>query len=292
MLFRSSLFSTSSVDLLAGGTGSGVSTISSDMRTALTEQGFAVNEALWKFYSDNHGSYTRGGGSIMYGGAEDWTIKEAPVSAIPDAAKSEAEGTIPVFFLARTGGEGRDLGRYMGEWTNVAGDKEKHYLEPNSVELEVIQYLNDTFDNVILVVNTNNAFELGWVADYPNITSVLWAPGAGGDTCRSIADVLSGAVNPSGHLVDTFAYDAFSSPAMQNMGDMMLVNGGQDVEAAVFYDEGIYVGYKYYETRYFDKALNQGNAGDYDYAAAVQYPFGYGISYRSEERRVGKECRL
>ena len=278
-----SLFSSSSVDLLAGGTGSGVSTISSDMKTALTEQGFAVNEALWKFYSDNHGSYTRGGGSIMYGGAEDWTIREAPVSAIPDSAKSEAEGTIPVFFLARTGGEGRDLGRYMGEWTNVAGDKEKHYLEPNSVELEVIQYLNDTFDNVILVVNTNNAFELGWVADYPNITSVLWAPGAGGDTCRSIADVLSGAVNPSGHLVDTFAYDAFSSPAMQNMGDMMLVNGGQDVEAAVFYDEGIYVGYKYYETRYFDKALNQGNAGDYDYAAAVQYPFGYGVSYTTFE---------
>ena len=278
-----SLFSTSSVDLLAGGTGSGVSTISSDMRTALTEQGFAVNEALWKFYSDNHGTYTRGGGSIMYGGAEDWTIREAPVSAIPDSAKSEAEGTIPVFFLARTGGEGRDLGRYMGEWTNVAEDKEKHYLEPNSVELEVIQYLNDTFDNVILVVNTNNAFELGWVADYPSISAVLWAPGAGGDTCRSIADVLSGAVNPSGHLVDTFAYDAFSSPAMQNMGDMMLVNGGQDVEAAVFYDEGIYVGYKYYETRYFDKALNQGNAGDYDYAAAVQYPFGYGVSYTTFE---------
>ncbi len=278
-----SLFSSSSVDLLAGGTGSGVSTISSDMRTALTEQGFAVNEALWKFYSDNHGTYTRGGGSIMYGGAEDWTIREAPVSAIPDSAKSEAEGTIPVFFLARTGGEGRDLGRYMGEWTNVAEDKEKHYLEPNSVELEVIQYLNDNFDNVILVVNTNNAFELGWVADYPSISAVLWAPGAGGDTCRSIADVLSGAVNPSGHLVDTFAYDAFSSPAMQNMGDMMLVNGGQDVEAAVFYDEGIYVGYKYYETRYFDKALNQGNAGDYDYAAAVQYPFGYGVSYTTFE---------
>ena len=278
-----SLFSSSSVDLLAGGTGSGVSTISSDMRTALTEQGFAVNEALWKFYSDNHGTYTRGGGSIMYGGAEDWTIREAPVSAIPDSAKSEAEGTIPVFFLARTGGEGRDLGRYMGEWTNVAEDKEKHYLEPNSVELEVIQYLNDNFDNVILVVNTNNAFELGWVADYPSISAVLWAPGAGGDTGRTNADVLSGAVNPSGHLVDTFAYDAFSSPAMQNMGDMMLVNGGQDVEAAVFYDEGIYVGYKYYETRYFDKALNQGNAGDYDYAAAVQYPFGYGVSYTTFE---------
>ena len=274
-----SLFSASSVDLLAGGTGSGVSTISSDMRTALTEQGFSVNESLWKFYSDNHSTYTRGGGAIMYGGAEDWSINEAPISAIPDQAKQEAEGTIPVFFIARTGGEGRDLGRYMGDWTDIEEDKDKHYLEPDSVELGVIQYLNDNFDNVILVVNTNNAFELGWVKDYENITAVLWAPGAGGDTCRSIADVLSGSVNPSGHLVDTFAYDAFSSPAMQNMGDMMLVNNGQDVEAGVFYDEGIYVGYKYYETRYFDKMLDQGNAGDYDYSQVVQYPFGYGLSY-------------
>ena len=278
-----SLFSASSVDLLAGGTGSGVSTISSDMKTALTEQGFSINEALWKFYSDNHATYTRGGGAIMYGGSEDWTIHEAPISAIPDAAKSEAAGTTPVYFIARTGGEGRDLGRHMGNWTNVAEDKDKHYLEPDSVELGVIQYLNDNFDNVIIVVNTNNAFELGWVANYPNITAVLWAPGAGGDTCRSIADVLSGAINPSGHLVDTFAYDAFSSPAMQNMGDMMMVNGGQDVGAGVFYDEGIYVGYKYYETRYFDKVLDQGNPGDYDYATAVQYPFGFGISYTTFE---------
>ena len=274
-----SLFSASSVDLLAGGTGSGVSTISSDMRTALTEQGFSINESLWKFYSDNHDTYTRGGGAIMYGGAEDWSINEAPISAIPEEAKEEAVGTIPIYFITRTGGEGRDLGRYMGDWTDIEADKDKHYLEPDSVELEVIQYLNDNFDNVIIVVNTNNAFELGWIKDYENISAVLWAPGAGGDTCRSISDVLSGNVNPSGHLVDTFAYDAFSSPAMQNMGDIMMVNNGDDVEAAVFYDEGIYVGYKYYETRYYDKTVNQGNAGDYNYEQTVQYPFGYGLSY-------------
>lgn len=274
-----SLFSASSVDLLAGGTGSGVSTISSDMKTALTEQEFKVNEALWKFYTDNHSKYTRGGGALGYGSSEDWSINEAPLSDIPEAAKTEAVGTIPVFFISRTGGEGRDLGRHMGKWTDVAADKDKHYLEPDSVELGVIDYLNKNFNNVIIVVNTNNAFELGWVKDYPNITSVLWAPGAGGDTCRSIADVLSGKVNPSGRLVDTFAYDAFSSPAMQNMGDMMLVNGGKNVEAGVFYDEGIYVGYKYYETRFFDKALNQGNPGEYNYDEVVQYPFGYGKSY-------------
>jgi len=278
-----SLFSASSVDLLAGGTGSGVSTISSDMRTALTEQGFSVNEALWKFYSDNHKTYTRGGGAVMYGMAEDWSINEAPISAIPNDAKTEAEGTIPVYFIARTGGEGRDLGRYMGDFAASDADRDKHYLEPDSVELGVIQYLNDNFDNVIIVVNTNNAFELGWVSEYENISAVLWAPGAGGDTCRSIADVLSGSITPSGHLADTFAYDAFSSPAMQNMGEIMMVNGGQDVGAAVFYDEGIYVGYKYYETRYYDKVLNQGNAGDYNYGQVVQYPFGFGLSYTTFE---------
>ena len=271
-----SLFSASSINRLAGGTGSGVSTISSDMRTALLEQGFTINESLWNFYTANKDTYTRGGGAIMYGMAEDWSINEAPIDAIPEEAKQEAVGTTPVFFISRTGGEGRDLGRYMGDSAATDADRDKHYLEPDSVELGVIDYLNQNFDNVIIVVNTNNAFELGWISDYENISTVLWAPGAGGDTCRSIADVLSGNIHPSGHLVDTFAYDAFSSPAMQNMGDMMLVNNGEDAGNAVFYDEGIYVGYKYYETRYFDKMLDQGNAGDYDYAATVQYPFGYG----------------
>ena len=271
-----SLFSASSINLLAGGTGSGVSTISSDMRTALLEQGFTINESLWNFYTANKDTYTRGGGAIMYGMAEDWSINEAPIDAIPEEAKQEAVGTTPVFFISRTGGEGRDLGRYMGDSAATDADRDKHYLEPDSVELGVIDYLNQNFDNVIIVVNTNNAFELGWISDYENISTVLWAPGAGGDTCRSIADVLSGNIHPSGHLVDTFAYDAFSSPAMQNMGDMMLVNNGEDAGNAVFYDEGIYVGYTYYETRYFDKMLDQGNAGDYDYAATVQYPFGYG----------------
>ena len=278
-----SLFSASSINLLAGGTGSGVSTISSDMRTALTEQGFEVNQSLWDFYTQNKDTYKRGDGAIMYGGAEDWSINEAPISAIPQQAKDEAVGTTPVYFISRTGGEGRDLGRHMGNWTSNPEDQNKHYLEPDSVELGVLDYLNQNFDNVIVVINTNNAFELGWIFKFENIGAVLWAPGAGGDTCRSIADVLSGKVNPSGHLVDTFAYDAFSSPAMQNMGDMMLVNGGADVTAATFYDEGIYVGYKYYETRYFDKMLEQGNAGDYDYSQTVQFPFGYGLSYTTFE---------
>ncbi len=279
-----SLFSQSSVDPVAGGTGSGVSTMSSDLWTAFKEQGFSVNKELWDFYKGT--GRKRGGGAISYGGAEDWSINETHINDIPDAAKTEAQGTTPIFVFSRTGGEGRDLGRYMGDWTEIAADQPKHYLEPDSVELSVIDYLNDNFDNVIIIVNTNNAFELGWVEDYENITAVLWAPGAGGDTCRSIVDVLSGKINPSGHLVDTFAYDALSSPAMQNMGDIELVHDGKSINSTVerdhygvFYDEGIYVGYKYYETRYYDVKNGAANVGEYDYSKTVQYPFGYGLSY-------------
>lgn len=283
-----SLFSQSSVDMLAGGTGSGVSYINGDMKSALEAQNYTVNEKLWNFYKGT--GKKRGGGALSYGGAEDWSINESDISKIPADAKSEATGTTPIFIISRTGGEGRDLARYMGsdssvkanEWTkNVkAEDKDKHYLEPDSVELGVIKYLNDNFDNVILVVNTNNAFELGWINDYPNIKSVLWAPGAGGETYNAVADVISGKVTPSGRLVDTFAYDAFSAPAMQNMGDLQYENGGKATGYyGVSYDEGIYVGYKYYETRYTDKVNGVTGVGDYDYAIAVQYPFGYGLSY-------------
>lgn len=293
-----SLFSQSSVDMQAGGTGSGVSYINGDFKSALEAQNYTVNEKLWSFYKGT--GKKRGGGALNYGGAEDWSINESDISAISDAAKSEATGTTPIFVITRTGGEGRDLARYMGSdpnyeisggwfgatkpnsWTkNVkAEDKDKHYLEPDSVELGVIKYLNDNFDNVILIVNTNNAFELGWVANYPNIRSVLWASGAGGETYNAVADVISGKVTPSGKLVDTFAYDAFSAPAMQNMGDLQYENGGKATGYyGVSYDEGIYVGYKYYETRYTDKVNGVTGVGDYDYATTVQYPFGYGLSY-------------
>lgn len=279
-----SIFSHSSVDLLAGGTGSGVSYVSSNLKDAFAANGCTVNETLWNFYSTGAGSgkdYTRGGGALNYGGSEDWSINECPLSVLQsNNVLASANGTKAMFVISRTGGEGRDLARYMGKFTDIAADKTKHYLEPDSVELGIIDYLNENFTDIVIVVNTNNAFELGWVENYENISAVLWAPGGGGETANSIADVLTGKVAPSGHLPDTFAFDALSSPAMQNMGDIALTVGGKaSGYYAVSYDESIYVGYKYYETRYFDKVMAQGNAGDYDYATQVQYPFGYGISY-------------
>ena len=297
-----SLFSHSSVDLLAGGTGSGTGSLDANLKEAFEKADFTVNQQLWDFYSKGAGSkYVRGPGSVNYGhGLENWAINECPISVLQGESGllQSAEGSTPIFVLSRTGGEGRDLARGMHAHTNIEEDKNKHYLQPDSVELGVISYLNDHFDDVVLVVNANNAMELGWVKNYPHIKSVIWVPGGGGQTALSLVDVLSGKKNPSGHLVDTFVYDNFSAPSTMNFGDIMYTRNGNPALAygnsivdidntnsqsnlyyGVSYDEGIYVGYKYYETRYFDKVLNQGNAGDYNYGSTVLYPFGYGMSY-------------
>lgn len=297
-----SLLSHSSVDVIPGGTGSGTGSLDVTLKDAFEAQNFEVNTTLWDFYNSGNGSkYVRGPGSVNYGQeVEDWRINECPLSVLEQESGllNTIKGTTPIFILSRTGGEGRDLARSMYRHTNIDIDKPKHYLEPDSVELEIIDYLNKNFDNVILLVNTNNVMELGWVKNYQNIKSVLWTPGGGGQTTNSIVDVLSGKKNPSGHLVDTMCYDNFSSPAMVNFGDVMYMRDGKpafsygneivdihnkesraNVYYGVSYDESIYVGYKYYETRYFDKVCEQGNPGSFNYDDEVLYPFGYGMSY-------------
>lgn len=275
-----SLFSRSSVDVLAGGyMGGGVT-----LKSALESRGFAVNETLWKFYSSGNGKgYTRGTGSISYGRDEDFRINECPIDVI--TAESGLEDTFPgttaVYVWSRVVGEGRDMPRSMVRHTEIEEDKSKSYLEPDSIELGVLTYLNEHFDNVILLVNSPAVMELGWAKELNHITAVVQMGLPGTYGLNALADILAGNVNPSGHLVDTIAYDAFSSPAAQNYGDYQYVDeaGNLTRYSYLSYAEGIYVGYRYYETRYEDAVLNQGNAGDYDYDAIVQYPFGYGLSY-------------
>jgi len=196
-----------------------------------------------------------------------------------------AEGTVPVFVLKRVAGEGRDMPRSMYNHTDNPEDQTKSYLEPDSVELEILKYLNDNFDDVALLINSNAALELDWVKQFPNIHSIVYAPALGNYGINALADIYAGNINPSGRTVDTFAIDALSSPAAQNFGDYQYYT--EDGKATkynyVSYAEGIYVGYKYYETRYEDAVLGQGNAGDYDYSSEVMYPFGYGLSYTTFE---------
>lgn len=143
-------------------------------------------------------------------------------------------------------------------------DKEKSYIELDSTETEIIKYLNDNYKDVILLVKSSAAMELDWLKQYPNIKAVVYSQ----NVTNALAKVFSGEVNPSGRTVDTFAADALASPAAQNFGSYQYYdeNGKATKYNYVDYAEGIYVGYKYYETRYEDKVLGQGNAGDYDYA--------------------------
>nr|WP_297708230.1 glycoside hydrolase family 3 N-terminal domain-containing protein [uncultured Butyrivibrio sp.] len=278
-----SLFSHSSIDYITGSLMGDFGGNGGSIKDALVDSGFNVNETLWKFYSEGNGSsYKRGSGSINYGAAEDFAINEVPLDVLTSEAglTDTFDGTTAIFVLSRVVGEGRDMPRSMYSHTNNPEDQVKSYLEPNSDELATIGYLNDNFDDVLLLVNTCGSMELGWVEDYPNIHNVIYTGLPGTYGLYGLANILSGDVNPSGHLVDTYAYDAFSSPAVQNYGSYYYLdeNGEMTEHTYLSYEEGIYVGYKYYETRYEDAVLGQGNAGNYDYESTVQYPFGFGLS--------------
>ena len=315
------LYGHSSVDLVSGGSGSGSGSfeLTADLKTGLEAAGFTVNEALWNFYKTGAGSsYKRGVGVVNYGRGFDWNLNECPLSVIKgDSAvmASIDRSNIAMFVISRTGGEGGDEPRDMKESGGEAGE---HYLELNKEEKEIIRFLGETYQNVVILVNTNNAFELGWTFDeaaYPNIKAVINFPGAGRTGTYGLGYMLRGKdkdgkeISASGHLVDTLVYDNFSSPAMQNFGDAaftdeqgrVIMYWGEDVMYSngqygsgadninedagrcpfyfVTYNEGIYVGYKYYETRYEDVVLGTKDVGNYDYASTVTFPFGYGQSY-------------
>ena len=283
-----SIFSHSSVDLVSGGSGSGSGSfeLTKDLKVGLENAGLKVNESLWSFYKSGEGSkYKRGTGVINYGADLDWSINECPLNVITKNSNlvSSFDNTVAMFVLSRTGGEGGDEARDMASFGGKSG---QHYLEPDETELEIISYLNDNFDDLIILVNCNNAIELGWIKDYENISAVVNFPGAGRTGTYGLGYMLTGfdadgeEISSSGHLVDTWVYDNLSSPAMQNMGDFKFTNTNYYY---VNYSEGIYVGYRYYETRYEDAVLNQGNAGNYDYNNMVTYPFGYGLSYTTFE---------
>lgn len=254
---------------------------------AMEAAGLKVNQTLVEFYASGAGSeYVMGPGSVSYGDDEDFSINECPLSVMREAGVLDSlQGTTPVFVMKRVAGEGRDMPRSMYNHASNAEDQARTYLEPDSTELEILQYLNDNFDNTVLLITSNNALDLDWLAQFPNIKSVLYAPSLGTYGIDSLASVLAGDVNPSGRTKDTFAADPLSAPAAQNFGDYQYLDESGELTKYnyVSYEEGIYVGYRYYETRYEDVVLGQGNAGDFDYAAEVCYPFGYGLSYTTFE---------
>ncbi|MCR5320875.1 MAG: glycoside hydrolase family 3 C-terminal domain-containing protein [Lachnospiraceae bacterium] len=254
------------------------------LKDSFEDRGFQVNDKLWDFYWNGAGKeYRLAMGSVSFGDAEDFAIHECPLEVLQkdQAVLDSAKDSIPVFVLSRKVGEGRDMPRSMYNHADNSSDQQRSYIEPDSKELEIIRYLNDNYDEVVLLVSASAAVELGWTEEYEHISSIIYAPNMGNNGLYALADVFSGDINPSGHTTDTFAYDASSAPAAMNYGDYQYsdASGNLTKYNYVYYQEGIYVGYRYFETRYEDVVMGRGNAGDFDYAAEVKYPFGYGLSY-------------
>lgn len=294
-------FSQSSFNLLYGGTGSGQ--VAADdavsLKTAL-EESFGegtVNPDQWKFYAT--AGYKRENANTTGGNQAQYRINEVPWNAYSDALKSTWAnyGDVALVVLARSGGEGADLPSGLPELEAYMTDGD--YLRLCKEEIEMFENLeklkaDGTFKKIVVLLNSSNALQLDFVDDY-GIDAVLWIGDVGMTGINAVADILVGDVNPSGRIVDTFLKDNHSSPAMQNFGAYKYTNAAEyDTATAqnntdpgigkcnsdyVVYAEGIYVGYRYYETRYEDYVLNQGNAGDYDYSADVAFPFGFGLSY-------------
>jgi len=277
-----SVFGQSSVDFVYGGSGSGSVSANKavSLKSALESEGFAVNDTLWNFYETGAGeSYRKTFPSET--GAGEFTVNEVPASVytseVEESFSTYSDAAIVV--LGRSGGESADLP--IDELPN--GYK---YLEIDNNERDMLEMAIDNFETVVVVINSSNAMELGFLEEY-DVDACIWVGATGQTGIYAVGSVLNGSVNPSGRLVDTYAYDSMSAPSFVNMGNYDITNEEVSWEDKnnkyMVYAEGVYIGYRYYETRYEDTVLDTEYVGEYDYGLQVQFPFGYGMSYTTYE---------
>ncbi|MBP5291550.1 MAG: glycoside hydrolase family 3 C-terminal domain-containing protein, partial [Lachnospiraceae bacterium] len=293
------LASINSAKFVYGGTGSGgMNTAGAKtLKEALETDGFSVNPTMWSFYTEGAGKdfgRTLAGGSLnnyIFDNAE-FKVNEVPLSSYTDAEWNSVKeyNDAAIFVISRVCGEGADIPWYG------AGDGDGNLLELSHEEQDLLGKLADMkaagdLSKIIVLLNVANAVELDFLnpeicgRDY-GVDACLWVGEVGQSGINAIGDLLNGSVNPSGKLVDTYCYDNLTSPAIQNAHATAYTNS--EAQGLTFktnnmyyvaYQEGIYVGYRYYETRYEDVIMGTENVGDYDYASTVAYPFGYGLSY-------------
>ncbi len=275
------LFGYGSVDPIYGGSGSGASDTSSniDLVTGLTNAGFTVNQELVDFYKKS--GVSRAAQKGFEG--SNFTPAEVPAAQYTDTLLQNAKAfsDVAIVTISRVGGEGGDLPQDMYAAGYSKTDDGRHYLELTQDEEDLLALIKaQGFSKVIVLINSSNAMELGFLED-DSIDAALWIGSLGSTGFNAVGEILSGKVNPSGRLSDTYAYDLTTAPAYWNAGDFTYANLKHHY---VEYAEGIYVGYRFYETRYVDNST--GVCDEAAYAKAVQYPFGYGLSYTTFEQSI------
>ena len=295
------IFGWESINPAYGGAGSGGINDLYDivsLNQGLENAGFSINQKLVDFYN-NYGADD----PEMSIQKQSWTLPEPPVDTYSDELIKSAKeySDVAVVVLSRKAGEGHNdipMDVKKAAYDNNSDEYDdfpegEHYLQLSQTERDMVDMVCSNFDNVIVVYNGANQFELGFADEYPQIKSVVWCPGTGNVGFNALGKVFSGEVNPSGKTPDTFIYDMTTAPwwnnaektEYTNLADMAVegMNAGTaQVYAPAFtnYVEGIYVGYKYYETAAQEGAI--------DYDKTVQYPFGYGLSYTEFEQKMGE----
>lgn len=284
---KANVFGFASDAIIYGGSGSGAADESKNVNlsTALENVGIEVNEELAEFYkTKNDEAKAKNGVTIAL---SDYSVKEPSVedyeNGLLENAKEFSDTAIVVF--GRAGGEGADMPMDMGAYEG--GTEGRHYMELTENEEAMFDMVKENFEKVIVLINSSSSMELGFLEN-EKVDAAMWIGGPGSVGLQGVANALCGEVNPSGRLVDTYAYDATSSPAYMNIGDFTYTgteheNGGMLGGVVPYkfmnYQEGIYVGYRYYETAAQDGYIN--------YDETVQYPFGYGLSYTTFEQKMG-----
>ena len=295
------IFGWESINPAYGGAGSGGINDLYDivsLNQGLENAGFSINQELVDFYN-NYGADN----PEMSIQKQSWTLPEPPVDTYSDKLIKNAKdySDVAVVVLSRKAGEGHNdipMDVSKAAYDNNSDEYDdfpegEHYLQLSQTERDMVDMVCSNFNNVIVIYNGANQFELGFTNEYPQIKSVVWCPGTGNVGFNALGKVFSGEVNPSGKTPDTFVYDMTTAPwwnnaektEYTNLADMAVegMNAGTaQVYAPAFtnYVEGIYVGYKYYETAAQEGAI--------DYDKTVQYPFGYGLSYTEFEQKMGE----
>lgn len=293
---RISVFSKNSVNLSYGGSGSGGFDTSNNknLYESLNDAGFVTNPTLKRFYESSQSGPVRTANSSDLDNGDNQKIAtaETPQSKYTDAVRNSYAdySDVALVVITRIGGEGFDLPRYQGD-SEGAVSPDSHYLELDQDEIDLLTAVTDgTFKRVVVVFNTPSSFEATFLKDSAyaafadKIDAAVWIGFTGSNGITALGEILNGDVNPSGRLVDTWAADFTKNPSFVNFGTGCLPDTTDKYDGGMYYsvdyEEGIYVGYRYYETR------GETDGEDW-YNANVVYPFGYGLSYTTFDWTVG-----